>query len=231
MWHSRARVLEYSVLLLLSSPTTTKSGKLRSHVTLLQSPLSLIEGNVISVRHRWRPKQLVICFEVVVSKRGACWVHFHRLHKGKASRWEAGVGDLMGWYGLLWGGLNTFVLNTWRIKIMKKLYPYWDPTAKKDLSHSRNSSCLCLVQGLWHMQPFVLLALRLNSPYSFPLIRLLPPCHFFLSRIHVLYDPLVLPVCAWVQGHLLEHYFKDHISGENWLSLTQQPSVANSFST
>lgn len=40
------------------------------------------------------------------------------------------------------------------------------------------------------MQPLVLLALRLNPPYSFSLIRLLPPSHFFLSWIHVLYDPL-----------------------------------------
>lgn len=179
MWHSRARVLEYIVCFPPYAPTATKSGKLQSHVTLLQSPLSLIGGNVISVAHRWWPKQLVIWFEVAVFKRGACCVHFHRLHKGKDPRWETGVVHLMGWYGLLWGGLNTPVLHTRRIKNMRTLYLYWDPTAKKDLSHSRNSSCLCLVQGLWHMQPVVLLALRLNPPYSLPLICLQPSFPFF----------------------------------------------------
>lgn len=103
--------------------------------------------------------------------------------KGKDPRWEAGVGDLMGWYGLLWGGLNTPVLNTRRIEIMKTLCLYWDPTAKKDLSHSRNASCLCLVQGLWHAAfgatcseaESILFLLSYSSRTPFPFFSLYDP--------------------------------------------------------
>lgn len=81
--------------------------------------------------------------------------------------------------------------------------------------------------GFW-LNPPLLLPLQFLSYSSLTFFPLLPVFFLFLNLV----TPLLLPVYAWVWGHLTEHGWSLRvcIPNENWLPHFQKGAVTSSYS-